>query len=127
MEETMNKREKQKPCPCCGQLVSARTIEMARQQGSPAEDPEQAFRRGYHHGAFIVTEALKDRIDPTLWRKIDAFVGCVGNWRRAWRYLKPSQQRRDHAPEPGLLYETGRPAAVADSPALPSACATSRH
>jgi hypothetical protein len=119
----MSKLDKQKSCPCCGQLASAETIEIAREEyvrspmvadeRSPAEDPEQAFRRGYHHGAFIVAEAIKGRINSALWRKIDAFVGCVERWRYNWRYHQradPSRLKgyyRASAPEPSWLRAAG--------------------
>jgi hypothetical protein len=63
---------KRRRCPCCNQLADPRIIERERQkQNGPGEEPEQAYRRGYHQGAFIVAEALKGRVDPRLGQAVD--------------------------------------------------------
>jgi hypothetical protein len=108
---------KQIPCPCCGQMTDAENLELARQdQSDPAEEPEQAFRRGYHHGVHIVVEALKGRIDLVLWQTLNAFANSVSNWRSAWserRRRRPAPERAHSAPVPkSLLY--GNSAAGAD-------------
>jgi hypothetical protein len=98
---------RQKPCPCCGQLTDAEALEIARQnQSGPGEEPEQAFRRGYHHGVHIVVEALKGRIDLVLWQMLNAFANSVSNWRTAWSERKrrrPAPARVHSAPEPSSL------------------------
>jgi hypothetical protein len=81
-----NYSTKRKRCPCCHQLADPQVIAKARQsQTGPGEEPEQAYRRGYHHGAFIVAEAIKGRVPPALQQPVDAFVAAVGNWRLEWR------------------------------------------
>jgi hypothetical protein len=111
---------KQKLCPCCGQLTDAEDLELARQdQSGPAEEPEQAFRRGYHHGVHIVLVALKGRIDLVLWQMLNAFVTVVQDWRSAWsehkRRRRSAPERVHSAPEPKWMYERGRiPAGHAD-------------
>jgi hypothetical protein len=102
-------------CPCCGQLADPQVIERARQsQTGPGEEPEQAYRRGYHQGAFIVKEALKGRVDPKLQQAVDAFAAAVGNWRLAWRwrYRRRSQglenYRARSAPKPCWLPSVAR-------------------
>jgi hypothetical protein len=98
------------------ELISG-TIDAIRQdQSGPAEEPEQAFRRGYHHGAFIVAEAIKGRVDPVLWQTLNAFAHTVSKWRTAWyerKRRRPAPKRVHSAPEPNsLLY--GNSAAGAD-------------
>jgi hypothetical protein len=54
-------------CPCCGQQAETRRVEDARREfsgsnstmeRSAAENPEQAYRRGYQQGAHEVTKAV---------------------------------------------------------------------
>jgi len=58
----------------------------------------------------LPAEALKGRVDPVLWQKIDTFIDCVLRWRRNWCYYKQARftqqsQYRVYAPEPAsLLY-----------------------
>jgi hypothetical protein len=64
---------------------------------SEHEHPEYAYRRGYQQGAREVVRALEGRVDPALWRSLNAFVRKVGKW----RYGKRARQRevmRDQAP-----------------------------
>jgi hypothetical protein len=92
-------------------MANVETIEMARQNRTgPAEDPEQAYRRGYCRGALVAVEALQDHIaDSTLVQKIWEFLYQVCDWRSAWRHDR-NQSRRDHfAPEPCWMKEREEP------------------
>jgi hypothetical protein len=95
-------------CPCCGQKADTYKIEHARREfsiygsdssmeRSAAENPEHAYRRGYHQGAHVITQALKGRIDPVLWERLSRFVGLtIFDWR--YRKRQGRHIRRDAAP-----------------------------
>jgi hypothetical protein len=101
-------RDAEVRCPCCGQQASAQIIEIARQDRTgPAEDPEQAYRRGYCQGALVAVDALQDHIaDSTLVQKIWEFLYQISDWRGAWRHDQNQKPRRwQTAPEPYWMKE----------------------
>ena len=45
------------------------------------EDPEQSYRRGYYQGAYLLAEAVKDRLPDTAADEVDKWLREVWKWR----------------------------------------------